>query len=375
MGPPAIPYPTSAPAVSSSSVLGNNAVWACVNILGTTVASFPWSEWKGDAQLAPSRLVRRPYEGMTRREWTWRVTAVLALHSVCYLVHVGGTDSEGAPWSLLPLSPDQLQPDGISDAYGIVAPTRYRLGSSVIDAASVEVIRRTPMPGIPDAYAGLLTAARRQLGAVLAADVASVRYWTAGGPVSTVITTDQELDAQQAEGIAQRWVERRSMGADYPAVLGKGAHAEPWGADPTAEAAVEVRREMVADIGRYFGVPTRLLNAPAGDTQTYSNVESEASDLLRYTLVGYTGPIEDAVSDLLPGDYLTGRRMVMDPSRFLQGDLESRARAWSQLVTAGIALPDEARTKGFGLAPLGAVAAPASTPEPLPAAAATGGLA
>jgi phage portal protein BeeE len=67
---------------------------------------------------------------------------------------------------------------------------------------------------------------------------------------------------------------------------------------------VEARREMAAEIGRYFGVPTRILNAPAGDSETYSNVENDRDLLLRYTLRGYMGPIEDAISERLPGDYL-----------------------------------------------------------------------
>jgi phage portal protein BeeE len=123
-----------------------------------------------------------------------------------------------------------------------------------------------------------------------------------------------------------RWTAARSSGAGSPVVLGAGFEAKPFGADPTTDSAVEARREIVADIGRYFGVPSRILNAPAGDSETYANVENDATDLWRYTLRGYAGPIEDAVSELLPGDYITARRMRFDPVRYLQGDLQSRPR-------------------------------------------------
>jgi len=237
------------------------------------------------------------------------------------------------------------------------------VGGQRIGVEHLTVIRRAPWPGVPEYLNGILDLARRQFTAYLAADVHMARYWRSGGPVVTQISSDQELTKTDADTIAQRWVDRRTMGADYPAVLGKGAKAEPWGADPTTESAVEARREINADVGRYFGMPTRILNAPAGDSETYSNVESDAIDLLRYTLRGYMGPIEDAISELLPGDYIGGRRMRLDATRLTEGDLASRAIAYPALVMAGILTIPEARVRGFGLTPVPPLEppAPAST--------------
>jgi phage portal protein BeeE len=233
----------------------------------------------------------------------------------------------------------------------MLPPAAYNIAGREVSDAFVTVVRRAPFPGVPDYLAGILQIARRQFTTFLAADVAASRYWMAGGPITTVISTEQELTTDDADWIAQRWVDRRSLGADYPAVLGKGAEAKPWGADPTAESAVNARQEVNADVGRYFGVPTRILNAPAGDSETYSNVENDAVDLLRYCLRGYMGPVEDAISELLPGDYLLGRRMRLDATATVQGDLASRAAAYPALVTAGILTIAEARVRGFGLTP------------------------
>lgn len=350
--PPAVPAPLATPFLDERTVAGLNAVWRCVNLIADVIADWPWQEWRGLERLEDSRLVQRPMALMTRREWTWRVVATEALESTCYLLHVGGTDSEGVPWSLLPIPPSAIIPGRTVDPWGLTPPTEYIIGSSRVSAEYVSVIRRSPWPGVPDHVAGVLHLAREQFQAYLAADTAMARYWRAGGPVQTVITTEQELDTTQADWIANRWASRRQLGADWPAVLGKGAKANPWGADPTSESAVEARREMVADIGRHFGVPTRILNAPAGDTQTYANVEDDAVDFERMTLRGYAGPIEDCVSELLPGGYLSGRRMRMDSSTFTSGNLESRSRSYPALVTAGILTREEARVRGFGLAPL-----------------------
>jgi len=353
--PPASIAVQPVPWVDARAVMGLSAVWRCVTLIADTIADMPWTEWRGDQPLPVSRLVRRPYALMTRREWTWRVVAGEALFNVIHLLHVGGTDVEGSPWSLLPLPPVVINP-GITDPWGLMPPTEYIVAGQRVSAEFVTAIRRTPIPGITDQLSGILDIARRQFTAYLAADVHVARYWSAGGPTTTQIVSDQELDNDQAAAIAQRWVDRRAMGTEWPAVMGKGAEAKPFGADPTSDSAVEARREMNADIGRHFGVPTRILNAPAGDSETYSNVENDAIDLYRYTLRGYMGPVEDVISELLPGDYLEGRRMQFDPGRFLQGSLNDRAVAWPALVAAGIADTDEARMKGFGLPPRAAIA-------------------
>jgi phage portal protein BeeE len=358
--PPATVGPTRVPYLDGRSALALSAVWRCVTLIADVIADWQWTEWKGDELLEPSRLVRRPMVTMSRREWTWRVVATEALYSTCHLLHVGGSDSEGGPWSLLPVPPAAIAPIGYVDPYGLLPPTAYVVAGRRVDAQYVTVIRRTPFPGVPDWLNGVINLARTQFGAYLAADIAAARYWQAGGPVTTVIETAAEMDDPEADAIARRWIARRSMGADYPAVLSSGTTAKPWGADPTAEASVESRREDVAMVGRYFGMPTRILNAPAGDSETYSNVENDAIDLYRMCLRGHAGPVEDAISEILPGDALAGRRMAMDASRFLQGDLASRAIAWPALVQSGIVDTDEARTRGFGLPPRTAAQAAAA---------------
>ena len=311
--------------VSLESALGLSAVVRCVSVIAGAVSRMPWREWEGLAELPPSRLVERPCASMTRREWTWRVAATLAMESVCYLLMVGGEDDDGAPWSLVPVAPQAIAPSEQADPWGMIPPTRYTIGSEQVSAEQLVIVRRALWPGIPDHLGGVLRLARQAFGAALAADRYASRYWAAGGSPTTYISTAQEIDKTQASNIAELWRARRSMGPDYPAVLGKGAEAHPFGADPTQASAVDARKEITADIARYFGVPTRLVNAPASDDETYANVESEGLDLLRYCLGDYTGAVEDGISGLL-GD---GRRMTLDPTSYTRGLQGDRYNAWA----------------------------------------------
>jgi phage portal protein BeeE len=209
--------------VSGTTALGLSSVWRCLDILSNGVSQLEWQEVRGNLELPNSRIVNQPESQRTRREWTSIVVSTLALYDVCYLLPVGGYDSEGVPLGLWYLQPNLIMPK-----------------------------------------------------------------------------------------------------------------------------AVEARKQQVADIGRYFGIPTHILNSPQGDTETYSNTESGNQDLVRYTLQNYIGAIEDAISSQLPG----GRGMKMDTWRLRSGTQLAQAQSF-QLALGNKAwmTPDEVREMN-GLPPV-----------------------
>jgi phage portal protein BeeE len=194
---------------------------------------------------------------------------------------------------------------------------------------------------------GILQMARNSMMAAWSSDIYAARYWQAGGAPTTVLTTEQELIGTQAEELGNRWRDRRSKGPDFPAVLGKGAKAVPWGADISNAVATDARREIALEIANLFGVNGRYINiTPSGQSQSYSNVQDEALNLERFTLASFIDPIQDVVSDLLPED----RNMLIDTTRLTRAGQESRFRAW-QIATGNKAwmMPEEVRQEeGLG---------------------------
>ena len=249
--------------VDESAVIGTSDVWACIRLVASTIAGRTWSEWRGPTRLErPSRLVRRPMASITRRAWTARVVATLMLYHRCYLWMVGGVDTEGVPGSLLPVPPTAIVPEGIVDPYGLVPPAAYRIGGARVSAEELIILELVPMP-TPDAWLGsAINRARAMYGSALASSNYARSWWADAGAPSVVISTDQELTDAQGDALRDKWVARRAGGSRVPAVLGKGAKAFPFGADPTTEAAVEARREITAEVARYFGIPPYLVNAP-----------------------------------------------------------------------------------------------------------------
>lgn len=319
--------------VTGVTALGLSSVWRCLDILSNGVSQLPWRELRGNLELPPGPLVRRPLATATRREWTSYVVSVLALYDAAYCLRLSGG-------GLLPLDPAQVWPASYSTAVSpFIEDDWYWVGTTKVNRDQLVIMRRSPTPGVTDVTGGVIRLARTSFAAYLAAEGYASRYWQNGGNPVVALETDMHLTAQEADDISARWSERRSRGPDYAPVLHGGISAHPFGADPTAESAVEARREMVADIGRYFGIPTRILNAPAGDTQTYATSMEGNQDLVRYTLQNYIGAIEDAITD-----ELAGTEMRMDTRRLTAGTQLAQAQAL-QLATGNKAwmMPDEAR--------------------------------
>lgn len=323
--------------VTSTTVLGLSAVWRCIDILTNAVSQCDWYELRGTLELPLSRLLTRPHPSLTRRDWVNFMVASLALFDRAYALPTGGRDSEGVVMNLLPLDPSKVMPVRLTDLQWIspIPADEYLVGGLKIPTAELLIMNRGLMPGINELQMGIIKLARIKFAEALSADGYSSRYWQAGGPVDRALETDANMPDTIANQISDRWAERRQKGPDHWPVLSGGVHIKTYGVDPTAQAAVEARRELVADIARYFGVSTSLVNAPAGDKETYTSTEIQGTHLNTFTLQNYIGAIEDAFSDQLPG----GRRLFIDPAPLYRGTLLSQAQAY-QLATGGKAWMD-----------------------------------
>jgi HK97 family phage portal protein len=325
----ATPIPVGAYPLSVVEAAGIAAVRRCVTLIANAIAGQPWTEWSGRDQIEPvSRIVKRPAALMSRREWAWRVIAGMALDDLCYLRMIGGVDDEGVPGSLVPLPREAIAPAGYADPWGIFPPTQYNISgvAGTVSAEEVIVMRSAFWPGVPPHLVGVLRMARNSLMQAWAADTYATKYWQSGGSPLTTLTTEQELTNPQAEVLAQRWLDRRMMGPTYPAVLGKGAHAEPYGADIAGGQAMrDAVQNITLEICNLFGVPGRYANVtPEGGSMTYANINDEALSLERFTLSGFIEPIEDVITDLLPEE----RNMQIDMTKLTRAGQESRFRAW-----------------------------------------------
>jgi hypothetical protein len=329
---------------SERLVLGVDVVYACVRTIADAVSGAQVNEWRGTDPLPPSRLTRRPMQRLTMREWLWKVASTLALYNVCPLISRGGEDSEGVPWSVVPVSPPRLQ---------WPADGQPLLDGTPISPDSIRLIRRAMFPSLTMEQASLLRLAQDTFMAADAAQSYTGDWWEAGGAPLITLSTDQDMTREQMDAMRERWMELRALGSSVPAILARGVKAETFGADLGTQQSDNALEAMGSSIARYFGVPPAMVNVrSAYGSMTYSTTEAQGITFARYTLEPYAGAIGDALSDYLPGDYQVGRRISLDLSHLTRAEQGARYAAYESGVRAGWLTPDEVR-KAEGYALLG----------------------
>lgn len=311
---------------------------SCVDLLASLVADGVMGEYRDNERLPDSRLVQRPMASITRREWLYRCVAIMACYSGMYLRRRGGRDAEGVPRSLEPIAPWRLNTSG---------PSWY-LDGEPVEPGDFRWVPRMALPTVSRDFAAVIRLGRASIAAAWSADTYRADYWEKGGRPPWYITSDQPISNSDADTIRERIVTRRTTDPGAPMVFGKGAKIADMGADIASEGASNALARAQASIARYLRVPAWLVNVVSeSGSLTYANASAAGLDLVRYTLQpSYAGPLADALSDELPGSYLTGRRVVISLEHLTRGTILEQAQA-DAIATGNRPwkLPSEARAE------------------------------
>jgi HK97 family phage portal protein len=90
---------------------------------------------------------------------------------------------------------------------------------------------------------------------------------------------------------------------------------------------VEQRRLVAQEVARVFRIPPHMLGAPTGDSLTYSTVEQESINFVRYSLTPWLRRIELAVSN--DADLAFQRQFVrFEVDGLLRADAKTRAEVY-----------------------------------------------
>lgn len=326
--------------VTEQVALGIDTVMACVRVIADLTADAAIGEYRGDTRLdQESRIVRRPMATATRRTWVWMIAATMALYNGCYLLRRFGRDAEGVAISLQPVAPVRV---------AWMSSTVVHVDGQPVEPTDLVWVPRMTFPTVTRELGYLIRLAREAFASASAAMLFTSGFWETGGSPSIYIKTEQDITGTQADSIRTEYTTKRTENPGSPPVFGKGADLKRIGTDLAADGATASVSALGTSIARYFGVPAWLVNVPSeAGSLTYQNAAGAGLDLVRYTLQpGYAGPISDAWSDELPGDYLTGRRVVMDLRHLTEGTTLEQFQAY-QIATGNKAwmLPSEVRSR------------------------------
>ncbi|OYO16283.1 phage portal protein [Enemella evansiae] len=324
------------------------AVYRALDVLVGSVGQLTLKSTDHAGQRVNNQLVRRPSLTLSRAEWLGQIVLAMATDGNAFL-HTrrapNGEVLELEVWAPATVLPDLDARTGRETGY-------WRNGKRY-PARDVLHLTKMRLPGQVRGLGPIQAAQATLRGALDMRDTMGAWFDTTGQPAG-VLTSDQQLSSADALAYRRAWNNLDAEGEpitteDNPSrvkVLGKGLRYEPILLKPSDALWLEAQSYTTLEVARLFGIPASLMLAsPEGDSQTYANVEQEWIGFIRFTLMAYLRPVEEALSALLEIDV----RFVVDA--LLRTDTKSRYEAHAVALSNGFLTVNEVRALE-GLPPL-----------------------
>jgi len=282
---------------NEQNALTISAVYACVSLIAGAISALPMHIYRrspdGERDMLPNDdLWWLLNEQFTPRwsaaaGWEYLVQSLLMKGDAFAPIQRSGAQVIG----IEPVHPDRvtvaLVPQTKRLIYAVAAdPNTPQVGGfTVYDQDDMLHI-----PGFGfDGLRGLspLQHHLRMTGAVaLATQDYAGRFFANSARPDIIISSDQDLSPDIADGIAARWQERYS-GVDNsskPAVMGRGATVTPLTMSAEDSQFLESRQFQIEEIARIYGVPPFMIGHNEKTTSWGSGVEQMGIGFVRYTL-------------------------------------------------------------------------------------------
>jgi HK97 family phage portal protein len=323
--------------VNIDTALTLGAVYRCINIIATSISQCPISVYRNDVEpITIPSFIAQPKVGQTQRQFLYQTATSLALDGNAYWL-ITRKGNSVINIEVLPVG--QVVVESLADR-----TIRYHFNGQVLDPANLQHLKLCDISGRPTGL-GAIQSARKDLQNAIDVREYAIEFFSDGAVPSGLLSTDQHLNAEQAEALRNRFVETHQ--SNTPAVLSNGLEYKQLMLSPKDLQWLEARSFSIQDISRIFGVPASFLLASSGDSQTYANLETVNRAFVNFTLMSYFGCIEDAFTALLP----IGVNAKFELDAFLRGDTASRYNAYASAINAGWLTRNEVR-QWEGLEPL-----------------------
>lgn len=328
LGPP--PVAAGVP-VTEATALTLSAVYCAVQIYAGAVASLPLIVYRETAQgreratdspLWPL-LHQAPNPLMTSFQWRERLMVHLLLWGNAYDEVV--RDGRGRVVELWPLPPWDVRPR--LDGQNLTYEVRVQGVVRILPRERVLHVAGLGFDGLVGR--SVIGHARESLGLALAAQQYGATFFGAGAHVSGVLTYPGVLSEEARERLRRDW-ERMHSGvasAHRIAVLEEGMRYERIGIPPEDAQFLQTREFQIEEVARWFNIPPHMLKDLRRGT--YANVEHQAIEFLRYSLLPWLRRIETALDVQLLDRGRTGLYAEHLVEGLLRGDTESRYRAYA----------------------------------------------
>lgn len=269
------------------------AVYRAVALLAGLMGYIPLKTYEpgpdGEARRDISHqigVIEQPYPDMTAYEWKNVMAWQYFLWGNTYALKIRN-EVGSKVLRMLPLPPGDIKPR--REKPTALNPSGKFFESSVMhfrDYTPYEILH-IPGPGY-DGVKGLspIAMARQALAVGRAAETYGAELFGQGTLQGHALTTDQELEDDDAERLKKRWQEKVAglAHAHELLVLDNGAKLEKLALTPEDAEFIATREFGVYDVARLYGIPPHLLMVKDATSNWGTGVEVHALQMLTFTL-------------------------------------------------------------------------------------------
>lgn len=332
--------------VSNESAMRVAAVYACVRILSETVGTLPLvvyrrtSEGKEKAPDHPlyDVLHNVPNNFQTSAEWREMQQGNLALRGNSYDLIIPG--SRGAVDQLVPLSPDRMRVEVLSDNRPRYVYMPERGNDETYIADEIMHVKGMTFNG----YVGMnpIEFQRESIGLAQVAEAYGARFFKNDTTARQYLSMSGTFkDAASLERFKTQWRESQGGRNQHSTpVLENGMELKTLGLNNADAQYIELRRYQVEDIARMFRIPLHMIGELSH--ATFSNIEHQGIEFVVHTLRPWLVKWEQAIhKSLIIAKQTYFAEFLVDG--LLRGDIQSRYNAYQSGVNTGWLTRNEVR--------------------------------
>lgn len=322
--------------ITPDNALQVTAVFACLRILGETVASLPLhvlerlERGKRQARELPlyRMLHQQPNAWQTSFEWREQAVMHIGLWGDAFSEITGA----GANTQLIPLHPSRMKIERLENGR---LRYKFREDKGTETVYSQDQILHIRGPSDDGVHGiSIVESCKDAIALARACELHGAKFFGNGARPGFVLSTDGQLNAEAREQLRSQW-DRRHGGvgnAHTTAVLTGGL--KPYDLpqiNNTDAQFIDARRYQLEEIARLFRVPMHLLGVMNGG---YGSIEHAGLDFVQHTILPWLRRFESAfMRDLIDDD--ERYQVEFDVRGLLRGDAASRSAYYKSLWDIG----------------------------------------
>lgn len=306
---------TESSASTTTGALRQATVYRCTTLVSGTISTFPVHAKRGRATINPTpSILARPSADMRRSVWVGAAVQSLLLKGGAYgLVDDASMGRTGFPATVTLIDADRVNWS---------AGRGWLLDNAPVDEYPLGPLWQVPLHVMPGSPMGLnpLEFARKTIFQALVAQEFGANFFRDGGHPTTILAPDSDPGEQGARMLKDKFI-AATRGNREPIVVPKSTTVHQLQINPEDSQFIDLMRFDDETLCRFFGVDPAMVGVATGGTSlTYANVTDRREDFKQFTLLLPMYRLEEAMSDLLPGDV----EVKFNPAGLLRGSIKER---------------------------------------------------